>query len=175
MSLGSQMESGPRKLPPTINFLNLPRRMITYNWDSKELLHIFYSGIVSGDELIQSALDNAGDERFDDTHFVLGDWTQYRYTKIDQDDVKALVAIMKSVCRITPNAKNATVIRPDSTGNALAAFYKMIGDELPWEIEIFHSYEDAFNWFGIAMPDDINLHRPTEIIQRPIIPTHAFM
>jgi len=102
--------------------------------------------------MIRSALDIAGDERFDFTRFVLGDWSSYRYTTIVEDDVRTLVAIMKSVCQICPHAKNATVIRPDSTGNALVAFYKMLADDLDWDIEIFHSFEEAYTWFGVDIP-----------------------
>ena len=132
--------------------------MISYHWESDDLLRICYSDIVSGDELIRSALEIAGDERFDYAHFVLGDWSRYSRTEISQEDVRTLIAIMKSVTQICPYVKNATVIRPDGTGNALVAFYKMLGDTLPWEIEIFHTFDEAFAWFGIPRPP----HLPAE-------------
>ncbi len=102
------------------------------------------------------ALEISGDERFDYTHFVLGDWSQYRHANVSQENVRRLVAVMKAVCQITPNVKNATVIRPDNTGNALFALYKMLADELPWQIEIFHSLEEAYDWFGISVPCDLS-------------------
>ncbi|VUD61663.1 hypothetical protein TDB9533_02863 [Thalassocella blandensis] len=132
--------------------------MITYHWETEKLLRICYSDIVSGDELIQSALEIAGDARFDYAQYVLGDWSKYTKTEISQEDVRTLIAIMKSVTQICPNVKNATVIRPDETGNALVAFYKMLGDVLPWQIEIYHTFDDAFAWFGIERP----AHLPAE-------------
>lgn len=115
-------------------------------------MRVEYFGTVTGDDLIRSSLDMAGDPRFDYTHYVLGDWSRYQYSTISQEDVRTLIAIMKSVCMICPLVKNATVIRPDRTGNALVAFYKMLGEDLPWDIEIFHSFEDAYDWFGLPLP-----------------------
>ncbi len=126
--------------------------MVEYIWLNSRLLHIRYSGVVTGEELIQSALDNAGDARFDYVHYVLGDWSTYIRTEIDQEDVRTLIAMMKNITQICPGVLNATVIRPDKTGNAMVAFYKMLADELPWTIEIFHSFEDAFAWFDIPCP-----------------------
>lgn len=129
--------------------------MIRYHWESKDFLRICYYDIVSGDELIQSALEIAGDEKFDYAHYVLGDWSKYTRTEISQEDVRTLIAIMKNVTKICPRVKNATVIRPDETGNALVAFYKMLGDTLPWQIEIFHTFDEAFQWFGIPRPEHL--------------------
>ncbi len=96
---------------------------------------------------MQSTLEISGDARLDNTHFVLGDWSSLTRSALDQDDIKTLVAILKSVTKITPHTKNATVVRPDDTGNAMAAFYKMLTEDLSWQVEIFHSYEDAYQWF----------------------------
>lgn len=129
--------------------------MVEYIWENKDLLRIRYSGIVTGDELIRSALENAGDSRFDYIHHVVGDWVDYIKTEIDQDDVVALTTMMKTVTQICPNVKNATVIRPDKTGNALVAFYKILCRDISWEIGIFHTFDDAFKWFDIPMPDHL--------------------
>lgn len=133
--------------------------MIEYVWESKDLLRVRYADIVTGEELIQTALDSAGDARFDYIKYILGDWGDYKRTVIDQEDVRTLIAVLKSVSQICPLVKNATVIRPDETGNALVAFYKMLGDNLPWRIEIFHNYQDAFQWFGVPLP----AHYPEEL------------
>ncbi len=98
-------------------------------------------------------MEIAGDERFDYVDFVLGDWAHYRRSSVSQEDVKALVAVMKPACLIRPKVKNATVIRPDRSGNALVAFYKMLADDLPWDYDIFHSFDEAYAWFGIPTPD----------------------
>ncbi len=102
---------------------------------------------------MRSALAMAGDERLDTTHYILGDWSRYKHSKVNQEDVKTLIAVMKNVTHICPYAKNAVVIRPDRSGNALVAFYKMLADDLPWNIEIFHSFDAAFDWFGIPIPE----------------------
>lgn len=124
--------------------------LVSFNWHSKNLLFIRYSNIVTGDELVTSALDIASDPRFDHTHFIVADWSDYRRTNISIKDIKTLVAVMKSICKGCPFVKNATVIRRDGTGNALVALYKMLIDETSWEVEIFHECEQAFDWFGVS-------------------------
>ncbi|PCK09586.1 MAG: hypothetical protein COA42_03505 [Alteromonadaceae bacterium] len=131
--------------------------MITYRWDKPNFLHIIYTGVITGDELIQSALDIAGEQQFDNAHFVLGDWSHYTHSSIDEEGVKALVSIMKSVCKICPQVRNAVVIRADKSGNALPSFYKMLGDILPWKIEIFNHFKDAYNWLDQPYPVDIEV------------------
>ncbi len=101
---------------------------------------------------MRSSLVIAGSEKLDSTRFILGDWSEYERSIVSQEDIKALIAVMKSICKICPHAKNATVIRPDKTGNALVAFYKMLADDLPWKIEIFHDFDSAFRWFGQPTP-----------------------
>lgn len=129
--------------------------MVTHSWPCRELLHICYTGAVTGEELVTSALAIAGDRRFESTRFVLGDWLDYRHSAVRTDDVKTLVAIMKSICKGRPFIKNATVIRPDGTGNAMLAFYKMLTEETLWKVEIFHQYDDAYKWFGVNLSTPI--------------------
>ncbi len=129
--------------------------MVNFDWPFPGFLHIEHIGRISGDQLMRSALAMAGDERLDTTHFILGDWSRYKHSKVDEEDVKTLIAVMKSVTHICPYAKNAVVIRPDRSGNALVAFYKMLADDLPWHIEIFHNFEEAFQWFGIPIPQKL--------------------
>lgn len=129
--------------------------MVSFNWHSKELLYIRYSNYVTRDELVTSALDIASDPRFDRTHFIVADWSEYRRTNISIKDIKTLVAVMKSICKGCPFVKNATVIRRDGTGNALVALYKMLIEETSWQVEIFHECEEAFDWFGMTIENEL--------------------
>lgn len=124
--------------------------MITYEWAAAQFLWIQHTGKVTGDELVRSALSLAGEERFDSTRFVLGDWLHFEKAYVNDTDVKTLIAMMRTICQICPRVKNATVIRPDESGNALMAFYKMLADDLPWEIEIFPDLESAYSWLDMS-------------------------
>ncbi len=118
-------------------------------------------------------MELAGDERFDEVDFVLGDWAHYLRSSVNAEDIKALVAVMKPACMVRPKVKNATVIRPDASGNALVAFYKMLADDLPWEYDIYHSFDDAYAWFGIPTPD---YHKNITLSSKPLAApsnTHA--
>lgn len=123
--------------------------LITFEWVQAHFLWIKHTGAVTGEELVQSAMAIAGEELFDSTHFVVGDWLEYENAYVSDNHVKTLVAMMKTICQICPNVRNATVIRPDHTGNALMAFYKMLAEDLPWEIEIFHTMDEAYDWLGV--------------------------
>lgn len=135
--------------------------MVVFDWPDQGFLHIRHKGNITGEQLISCALEMAGDERLDTTHYILGDWSEYDHSYVSQEDVKTLVALMKSTCQICPRVKNAVVIRPDRSGNALVAFYKMLADDFPWEIEIFHKFEDAYDWFELPIPEGLANKRHT--------------
>ena len=84
-------------------------------------------------------------------HYLLSDWTHVERTVVGADHVLELVAVLKSISKISPNAKNACVINPDKDGNALMAFYKMLADDLTWDVQIFNDYNSAFNWFDLPL------------------------
>lgn len=115
-------------------------------WESPTTIITEYSGRVNGQELIEASLKKSGDDRFDDIRFIIADWTEIHHVDISTEDVKALVACLRSISKINPLAMNATVINKDETGNALAAWYKFLADDLSWKIGIFDNMDDARAW-----------------------------
>ena len=123
--------------------------MIQDYWVTQELLVTRYQGDVTGEALIDSSLAKSGDARLDNIQFIVGDWRDTRAISLTPDDVEALVACLSPISRICPEAKACTIVKPDSTGNALAAYYRMLCDELSWDVEVVHSMEEAYEWFGL--------------------------
>ncbi|ABD79792.1 hypothetical protein [Saccharophagus degradans] len=115
-------------------------------WESKSTVITQYSGRVNGQELIEASLKKSGDDRFDDVRIIIGDWSRISHVDITPEDVKALVACLRSISKINPYAINASVINQDETGNALAAWYKFLADDLSWKIGIFHTMDEARAW-----------------------------
>lgn len=115
-------------------------------WESPTTLIVQYSGRVTGQELVESSLKKSGDDRFDDLQFIIADWTHIHEVDITPEDVKTLVACLRSISKINPHAMNATAIKQDETGNALVAWYKFLADDLSWKIGIFHTVEEARAW-----------------------------
>lgn len=115
-------------------------------WESRQTLYTIYSGKVTGEDLVASSLEKSGDARFDDIRFIIADWLQATDIEISPEDVKHLVACLRSISRLCPNAKNASIVNRDETGNSLVAWYKYLADDLSWDIGIFHSEEEAREW-----------------------------
>ena len=47
-----------------------------------------------------------------------------------------------------PNIKNAIVMAPDEASQSLAAFFTFLAEEIDWDVEIFHSEEEARLWIA---------------------------
>lgn len=122
--------------------------MVTYYWSSPDFLVIECKGNVKGYNLIRAALEIASRPEFEDTHYVLCDWTQYRRACVRISDVRALVGFMNFACQTCPHVRHAVVNPPDNSGNAMPALYKLLGEELPWDIEIFQKVDAACDWLG---------------------------
>ncbi|SMF54865.1 hypothetical protein SAMN02745866_03507 [Alteromonadaceae bacterium Bs31] len=121
--------------------------MISDHWiKNGELLLTRYIGMVCGQELIDGALHKSGDIRFDSVRYILSDWTQSTIVTISPEEIKALVSCLRPISKICPNAKMASIVNPDPTGNALVAWYTFLADDLSWDVDIFTSVEEAENW-----------------------------
>ena len=122
------------------------------DWSHPELLYTLYTGIVTGEELLQTALNKSGDPRFDEIKLIIGDWSKALLSYISAEEIKQLVAYHKAMLSSCPYAKVATVVNPDRSGNALAAWYKLLCENLPWDVEIFYSLKEAEKWLGAPIP-----------------------
>ncbi|WP_339065966.1 hypothetical protein [Teredinibacter turnerae] len=121
--------------------------VITDYWiNNNSLILTRYTGDVTGQDLIDASLQKSGDIRFDQVKFIIGDWSGATNIQISPEDIKALVACLRPISVICPNAKSASIVNPDSTGNALVAWYKFLADDLSWEVEIFHNHQAAMAW-----------------------------
>ncbi|WNO08763.1 hypothetical protein [Teredinibacter sp. KSP-S5-2] len=122
------------------------------DWSHPEMLYTLYTGIVTGEELLETALKKSGDPRFDDVKYIIGDWTEALLSYVSAEEIKQLVAYHKGMTKTCPYAKLATVVNRDRSGNALAAWYKLLCENLPWDVEIFYTLEDAEEWLEAPIP-----------------------
>jgi hypothetical protein len=118
-------------------------------WSMPGVVYTRYLGVVSGRELIESALSKSGDARLDNISYIIGDWTAVERTDISAQDVKELIAVLHAVARCCPKAKNASIVNRNETGLALVAWYRHLGESLPWQLDIFHNQMDAFQFYGL--------------------------
>lgn len=121
-------------------------------WETKDILRVVYSGTVSGPELLESSLKLSGDARFEDIRLFLADWSDIKRVAISPEDIKQLVACLRSASRLCPHAKNASVIRLNDTSTALLGWYKFLADDLSWDVEVFQTEEEARAWYNKSRP-----------------------
>lgn len=123
--------------------------MIRNNWLPSKTLYTKYTQEVTGAELLDATLEVTGDTRWDGLKYVIGDWTQVDKTEISAKHVEEMIACLLPASRYCPHAINCAIVKRNNTGTALAAWYKLLGEKLPWQIDIYHSKEEAFEAYGI--------------------------
>ncbi len=123
--------------------------MIEDNWTLAGVLYTRYLGFVDGQELINASLQKSGDERLDSVRYIIGDWTEVERTEISASQVQELICCLTGVARICPKAINASIVRRNDTSTSLVAWYRHLGDILPWQIDIFHDVEEAFQAYSL--------------------------
>ncbi|WP_096085615.1 hypothetical protein [Agaribacterium haliotis] len=123
--------------------------MIIENWSLPDVLYTQYLGVVSGEQLISYALGASGDERFENIKYVIGDWSQVERTEISTEHVRELMACLKVMARLCPDARNASIVKRNESGLSLAAWYKHLADGLSWDVRIFHDPRECFSEFGL--------------------------
>lgn len=117
-----------------------------YNWEGKGL-YIRYSGKLIGSEVLSAALQAGGDPRFDDLQYVIVNLVDAVESTMSPEDIRTLAAYNKAMGETNPRIKNAVVSYVgDESREALAVFYALLAEELPWEVEIFKSVEAARKW-----------------------------
>jgi len=120
--------------------------MIVDYWEPNGLLVTRYLETISGEDLVSSALSKSGDDRFDQVKYIISDWSEAQEVKIGTQDVELLVACLRPISAIIPNAKNASLVNRDTTGNAVLAWYKFLTEDLSWDVEIFHQRQELMAW-----------------------------
>ena len=105
-----------------------------------------YSGIVSGEEIIEASTAIYGDARFDKLRYKLVDFLEIESLEAGEKEV-ALVAFQhQSAATYKTNIKNALVIKSEQSELA-HKFVEFSNDSL-WPIKVFHNLDDANEWLG---------------------------
>jgi len=123
--------------------------MIVDHWQLPGVIYTQYLGVVTGEELIESSLKKSGDERFDHIRYIFGDWSQVKHSEISAGEVQELIACLSAISRICPQAVSASIVRHNEQGTALTAWYRHLGEILPWKIDIYHDVGKAFAAYNL--------------------------
>ena len=122
---------------------------VEHRWESKQLLHTYYTGKVTADDLINGALEIGSDPRFDDLRYIIGDWTKSTQSTITVEDVEHLSAYISAIAKSNPRIKNVTVMNSVESRQALVSLYGMLTEQTTWEVNAFLTLKEAREWLSI--------------------------
>ena len=121
-------------------------------WEEKGI-YWKYSGILTGDDILQSNVSIYGDSRFDKLRYQLLDMLDVESFDVDTEAMEEVTAMDLGASQTNPNLIVA-VVATQVQARRLVELYENTTGGAPWETEIFESVEAARAWitsrFGIA-------------------------
>lgn len=105
-----------------------------------------YSGVLTGNELLQSNFDIFGDERFDDIRYQIVDLTRVEKIEVSENHMRKIAHLDMAAARSNPRVKVAVVTTAPG-GQFLSDTYDKYTDgKSPWEMKVFATVDDAMKW-----------------------------
>jgi hypothetical protein len=106
-----------------------------------------YTGVLTGQEALQSNLDIYGDARFDDLRYQIADFTDVTDNQISEAYTKKIAYLDRAASQTNPNIKVAVIMK-NSDFIDTADIYAELSKNSPWQVKVCHSREDADAWVG---------------------------
>jgi hypothetical protein len=108
-----------------------------------------YSGLLTGDELLNSNFEIFGDERFDDIRYQIVDLREVQEIEVTEKHMRKVAHLDMAASRSNPRVKVA-VLTNKPGGKLLSEIYdKYSKDKSPWETMLFTNIEDVWDWLQI--------------------------
>ena len=104
-----------------------------------------YTGVLTGQEALQSNLDIYGDARFDELRYQIADFTDVSENQISEAYTKKIAYLDRAASQTNPNIKVA-VIMENSDFIDTADIYTEFSKNSPWQVKVCHSREEADAW-----------------------------
>lgn len=119
---------------------------VTFDWRNNHILRVKYYGIISGDDAVDASIRMSSNPRFDNLKGIIIDTQNITKNIATTEHIEQLASISRIMSKNNPRIKNAIILNSDETTNSLAAFYTFLGEEIVWDIKMFHTFEDATQW-----------------------------
>ncbi len=117
----------------------------TTTWQAQGIVWT-YSGILTGEELLNSNLEIFGDERFDDLRYQIVNLTSVEEVKVTENHMRKIAYLDMAASYTNPRIKVA-VVTTDLEGQFLSNTYDKYTDgKSPWVTEVFATMEEAMEW-----------------------------
>ena len=106
-----------------------------------------YTGVVNGQDVLQSNRDVYGDARFDKMRYQLADFLKAESFNFTEMDVKQIAYMDKAAATTNPFVKVA-IAADHEVAKELTNLYAKYAEDSPWETRIFETIEEAKKWIG---------------------------
>jgi len=117
----------------------------TITWSDKGIIWE-YSGVMTGEDLINSNLEIFGDERFDDLRYQIADLTRVEAIDINEIHIRKMAYLDLAAARSNPNIRVAVVSSSEATAQIGESYANYSKEKSPWKTKIFSSLEEAQEW-----------------------------
>jgi hypothetical protein len=104
-----------------------------------------YTGLLTGDELLQSNLEIYGDPRFDGLRYQIVDMLGVEAFDVSTESMEEVTLMDLGASKTNPRLIVA-VVATDLQGERLVELYETVTGGAPWETELFVSLEEARAW-----------------------------
>ncbi|HBR93149.1 MAG TPA: hypothetical protein DEA90_03190 [Opitutae bacterium] len=117
----------------------------TITWQ-KNCITWTYSGVLTGEDLLNSNFELFGDERFDDIRFQIVDLTAVERVEATESHMRKVAHLDMAAARSNPRVKIA-VVTNSQDGETLSNTYdRYIEGKSPWSTQIFATLTEAQAW-----------------------------
>jgi hypothetical protein len=113
-------------------------------WEERGI-HWKYTGLLTGDEILQSNMDIYGDPRFDRLRYQIVDMLGVETFDVSTESMEE-VALMDVGASTTNPRVVVAVVATDAQGKRLNELYETVAGGASWETELFLSLEEARAW-----------------------------
>jgi len=104
-----------------------------------------YTGVVTGEDILQSNFDIYGDERFDDLRYEIVNLLEAEKVEVSERHMQKVAHLDSAAARTNTNIRVAVVAR-EAEAVFLQTLYSKFSKENGWPTRLFESVEDAEAW-----------------------------
>lgn len=105
-----------------------------------------YSGVLTGEDLLQSNFDIFGDERFDDIRYQIVNLTAVDHIEVTEKHMRKVAHLDMAAARTNPRVKVAVVSNSEAATQLNVYYDKYCDEKSPWETQVFSTIDEAEAW-----------------------------
>jgi len=105
-----------------------------------------YSGVLTGNELLNSNFEIFGDERFDDIRYQIVDLSAVEKVEVTENHMRKIAHLDMAAARTNPRIKVAVVSTTSIASDLSIQYEKYTSGKSPWVTQTFATVAEAEAW-----------------------------